>query len=111
MKRHTAISGAGRAGTTLLISLFHELDLDVGDINHNELSNLSYGDLELNICDENAPYKVKSPTLCGQIETIVNSSEVTLDLLIIPIRDRSEAAESRHRVTRLGNYYGGIWGS
>ena len=49
LKRHTAISGTGRAGTTFLISLFHELGLDVGNINPNELSTLSYGGLELNM--------------------------------------------------------------
>ena len=100
-----------RAGTTFLISIFHELALDVREINTNELSNLSNGDLELNIFDENAPNIVNSTALCGQIETVVNSSEVTLGLVIIPTRDLSEAAESRRRVTRLGNYYGGIWGS
>ncbi|QNJ00606.1 hypothetical protein SynA1562_01776 [Synechococcus sp. A15-62] len=42
---------------------------------------------------------------------MVNSSEVSLDLLIIPIRDLYEAAESRRRVTRLGNFYGGMWGN
>ena len=36
LKRHTAISGTGRAGTTFLISLFHELGLDVGNINPND---------------------------------------------------------------------------
>ena len=111
LKRHTAISGTGRAGTTFLISLFHELGLDVGDINPNKLSTLSYGGLELNIFDEDAPYIVKSPALCDQIEIIVGSKEVTLDLLIIPIRDLRDAAESRRRVTRLGHYYGGILGS
>ena len=110
MKSYIAISGTGRAGTTFLLNLFHELNLDVGDVHPSQLSSSSFGGLEHSFLDNNLPYIVKSPALCDHIDVIVNSSNISLDLLIIPIRDLHDAAESRRRVTRIGDFYGGVLG-
>ncbi|HXS69357.1 MAG TPA: hypothetical protein VN761_10970 [Candidatus Polarisedimenticolia bacterium] len=101
-RHHVIISGTGRTGTTFLVQLLTELGLETGFSNPNA-----------QICDERragmewrlrksatAPYIVKNPALCDQLEGILKNENVTIDHAIIPIRDLYSAAESRRVVAR-----------
>ena len=98
-KHHLIISGTGRAGTTFLVQLLTELGLDTGfshansDVNPN-----SNAGMEWNIKNPNAPYIVKSPALCGDLEELLEAGAIAVDCAIIPIRDLYASAESRRAV-------------
>lgn len=111
MRKHVAISGTGRAGTTFLVQLLTELGFDTG-FSADAVSSLpraSFGGLERDIRSPSAPYIVKSPWLCDYIDEVVGSSEIFLEHLIIPIRSLKDAADSRRRVSALGEAAGGMW--
>ena len=111
MRRHVAISGTGRAGTTFLVELLTELGLDTGfsgDLS-SRLPPTSFGGLEHDIRDSAAPYIVKSPWLCEYIDEAIDAEEIILEHIIIPIRSLEDAAESRRRVSALGGAVGGLW--
>jgi hypothetical protein len=103
-KHHLLISGTGRAGTTFLVQLLTEIGLDTGflSINENIHASCNAG-MEWNISDiyeGNAPYVVKGPELCEHISKILETPGVTIDCMIIPIRDLYDSAESRRKNLR-----------
>jgi len=111
MGRHVVISGTGRAGTTFLVQLLTELGFDTG-FSADDASSLpqsSFGGLEFDFRNPATPYIVKSLMLCEGMGKIVNSKEIVLDHLIVPMRDLHDAAESRRRVSALGEVAGGLW--
>ncbi|MGB0368463.1 MAG: hypothetical protein ACPGU4_03265 [Flavobacteriales bacterium] len=98
MRRHVAIAGTGRAGTSFLVQLLTKLGLDTGFSEEDvfkKLDPLGRAGLESNLREENAPYVVKSPNLSNYIHEILESSEIGLDLVIIPVRDILNAVQSR----------------
>jgi len=114
-KHHLIISGTGRAGTTFLVQLLTQLGLDTGfsDLTSGIYSNCNAG-MELDITHPVAPYVVKSPHLCGEIEGLLDKGDIVIDCAIIPIRDLYASAESRREVSRQWKNKetpipGGLW--
>ena len=100
-KHHLVISGTGRAGTTFLVQLLTELGLDTGFPHANSDINPSCNaGMEWNIKHPNAPYIVKNPALCRDLEEVLEARNVVVDCAIIPIRDLYASAESRRTVQR-----------
>jgi hypothetical protein len=100
-KHHLIISGTGRAGTTFLVQLLTELGLDTGFSSSNsDVNPNSNAGMEWNIRSANAPYVVKSPALCKDLEALLAAGDIVVDCAIIPIRDLYAAAESRRTVQR-----------
>lgn len=115
-RRHLVITGTGRAGTTFLVQLLGRLGLDIGftDPAHEIALHCNAG-LEWNLSDPNAPYVVKNPRLCDELDTALAAGGVAIDHVLIPIRDLHAAAESRRDVVRrVGaapgeRVIGGVW--
>ena len=115
-RHHVIISGTGRAGTTFLVQLLTALKLDTGYYNPtsfiapkrwNGRLNLKRkvdpkcnAGLELDIRQADAPYIIKSPFLCDDLDELVEGDEIVIDHTIIPMRDLYSAAESRRAVDR-----------
>ena len=102
--KQVVITGTGRAGTTLLMSIFTKLGMDTGfsqdSITAIE-STKSKGGLEQNITDSKN-HIIKSPHLYNQIYQLEN-----IDHVIIPMRNLENSAKSR---ARIGDSDGGFWG-
>ena len=100
-RHHIIISGTGRAGTTFLVQLFTALGLDTGfeDTASGVFTNCNAG-MELDICNPKAPYVIKGPHLCDELDSILESGDVVIDHAIVPMRDLFSAAESRRDVAR-----------
>jgi hypothetical protein len=121
MRRHCIISGTGRAGTTFLVHLLSELGLDTGydrgaiSESSGHVDAVAWAGLEHDLRDPNAPYVVKSPLICNYIHEIAERRDVRIDHAIIPVRDLSEAAESRLKVQasharwKPNSADGGLW--
>lgn len=115
-RSHILISGTGRAGTTFLVQLLKELGLDTGEGDYFE--NCCAG-LEHDLREENAPFIVKSPFLCNQLDNIITNFDVSIKHLIIPVRDLFSAAQSRRDVQMralqnnpiMRDVPGGLWGT
>lgn len=130
-KRHVVISGTGRAGTTFLVELLTNLGLDTG-YEKNQLERkkdwIGKAGLEHNLRNKNCPYIVKDPLFCDYAEQALNNKTIEIEYVIVPIRDLSDAAESRRHVTKSGlsklttinrvkhylglnkrNFKGGLW--
>jgi hypothetical protein len=116
-KHHIIISGTGRAGTTFLVQLLTELELDTGfpDTQSQIYSNCNAG-MELDIRQPNAPYIIKSPWLCDDLDEVLCGGDIVVDHAIIPVRDLYSAAQSRRYVASKADpnldsnsVPGGLW--
>jgi hypothetical protein len=116
-RNHVIISGTGRAGTTFLVQLLTRLGLDTGflDPRAGVFENCNAG-MELDIRSPDAPYIIKNPWLCDNLDEVLASGEIVIDHAFVPIRDLFEAAESRRDVERrsvplpeLEGIPGGLW--
>lgn len=106
------ITGTGRAGTTFLVRLLTELDLDTGFNRQNWRDNYDEhcsAGLEKDLSDPDAPYIVKNPALCKELGALLASQRLVVDHAFIPIRDLESAARSRMRVGGDGSVPGGLW--
>ena len=113
MRRHVVITGTGRSGTSFLVQLLTRLGLDTGfKVNEldSQLDPIGRAGLESNIRDESASYVVKSPNISNYIHEILLDPNIKLDLVIIPIRDIEEAAQSRVKVSRENLKQKGLFG-
>lgn len=101
IKHHLIISGTGRAGTTFLVQLLTALSLDTGftDIASAVSPNCNAG-MEWDIRRPEAPYIVKSPFLCDELDDLLEAKRIVIDHAVIPVRDLYSAAESRRDVAR-----------
>jgi hypothetical protein len=97
-RHHVVIAGTGRAGTSFLVKFLGSCGLDVGDTGV-WVDNARAG-LEHNLLDEDSPYVVKDPWLFNYLHE-VDMASVTVDALIVPIRDLFAAATSRVFQERL----------
>jgi hypothetical protein len=104
IRRHVIISGTGRTGTTFLVQLLTELGLDTGFSHpYAKFCEDRRAGMESELWkNPSAPYIVKSPGLCEDLDTILKNENVAIDHAIIPIRDLYSAAESRREVARKG---------
>ena len=96
------ITGTGRAGTTLLVQVLTDLGLDTGYTSEAEADARSHGGLEKDILAPDAPRIVKAPALSGQLGDLIASGSVTVEHVIVPIRELDIAAASRVRSARYG---------
>ncbi len=112
-KHHIIVTGVGRSGTTFLMQLFTQLNMDTG---FNDIYDSI--DLECNAGmegfvlneDEKVPYIIKSPFLCTKLESILQgNSKIVIDHAIIPIRDLHSASQSRIKIG--DGKQGGLFGT
>lgn len=92
-RAHAAIAGTGRAGTSFLVQFLAECGLDVGPTSEYAHKRARAG-LEHRLLHEDAPYVVKDPWLFMYCEK-VDLSVVSIDALVVPMRDLVTAATSR----------------
>jgi hypothetical protein len=128
LKRHVVITGTGRCGTTFLIELLTNLNLNTG-FSSTDLQRKNpeaRAGLESDIRKTGCPYIVKSPWFCDYADEVMDRKDVLIEHIFIPIRDLFCAAESRRYVTRLNysklsligrlkqrikpkSFHGGLW--
>jgi hypothetical protein len=102
------ITGTGRSGTTFLIRLFTFLGYDTGFTRDNYMHHIAPNCNSGMEYPYTAPYYIlKNPEFIANIETIINSNELNIKLIIIPIRNYSESANSRNNHGAL--VCGGLW--
>ena len=113
------ITGTGRNGTTFLVQLLTQLDLDTG-FSKSEIitNNKANAGLEVGIYDRwdksskswipNPQYIVKSPFILDKIDQAVGFDNVTIDHVYVPVRDIDSVVASR---VRVGEGPGGYWGA
>ena len=98
-KRHVIITGTGRAGTTFLVQLLTELNMDTGFTKDDmPISQKCNAGLEFSSIGGNLPYILKNPKFMWDLEPLLDKNpEVIIDHVFIPIRDIVEAVESRKK--------------
>ena len=113
-RHHCVITGTGRAGTTLLVSILTKLGFDTG-YRPDELlvDPVAHAGLEGDLRLGDAPYIVKSPWICTYATELMARSDIVIDCAFVPIRNLSETAESRRSVQRRRRtsepVLGGLW--
>jgi len=115
--RHIIITGIGRSGTTFLVKLFTELNMDTGfdPSNYPIFENCNAG-LEIPLKKANAPYIVKDPRLCDYLPEVIAMGKV-IEHAFIPVRKLEHAVQSRVSVQKHSLYLletrksipGGLW--
>ncbi len=100
-KHKIIITGTGRTGTTFLVQLLTSLGLDTGftKINEKMYDNCNAG-MESIITDPDAPYIVKNPFLCDELEDVMETGQYVIDHAFIPVRNLNDAAASRIAVSK-----------
>jgi hypothetical protein len=98
MKRHLIIGGTGRSGTSLLVKYLTECGLET-HISQNPNfwwdENAAAGLENLPLPEGDSPYVIKSPWLFECVDALVQRKDVTVDAVIMPVRNLVEAAASR----------------
>ncbi len=106
------ITGTGRAGTTFLMQLLTSIGLDTGFATSEEgiFDNCNAG-MEWRITEPNAPYIIKDPRLCDDLEWVMLTKKFVIDHAFVPIRHIKAATKSRIRVSAQGGLRakGGLW--
>ncbi len=124
---HILIGGTGRAGTTLLVQWFTALGFDTGFELEEALTRtdpISHGGLEHSLArtleaGTRLPYVAKSPWFGRKLRDYLDRDELKVKAAIVPMRDLTEAAESRRRVSQAaaeagldaGRHPGGLLGA
>lgn len=100
-RRHVIISGTGRAGTTFLVQLFTALGIDTGfSDTQSGIDPNSNAGMEIDISSPDAPYIVKAPALCLDLDDVLSRGQTEIVHALVPMRDVFSAAESRRDVMR-----------
>ncbi len=94
------IAGTGRAGTTLLMAVLSDLGCDTGIRPGVEVSG-KLGGLERNI-EKTAARIVKAPGLSTRLGPLLAEGRVSVEHVIIPVRNLDVAVASRVRVAKYG---------
>lgn len=105
---HILIGGTGRAGTTLLVQYFTALGFDTGftlDQARGKVDPISKAGLEHPVRrvlgkGQQMAYVAKSPGFGKNLVPFLESGELKIKHCIIPMRELSDAAESRRHVTK-----------
>ncbi|MDR6445017.1 hypothetical protein ACTJLC_25390 [Paraburkholderia sp. 22099] len=98
MSHHVIIAGTGRAGTSFLVQYLAACGLETHlaanpDDKLDENANAGLEDTP--IAGHALPYIVKSPWLFEVVDDLMARTDITLDAVIMPMRDIVEAATSR----------------
>lgn len=99
--KHLVIAGTGRAGTSFLVHFLDACGLDtaVGDSEWNERARAG-GERVLDP-DAELPYVVKDPWLWTYCQSL-DLDRLSIDALLVPMRDLADAAASRVLQERVG---------
>lgn len=103
-KPHVVVAGTGRAGTTALMRLFTELDLETGfsKTDYAKLIDpISLGGLEFDLENadyENLPRFIKSPYFYKYADKVLNDDNVFIEHILVPVRMLDQATKSRIRI-------------
>lgn len=108
-RHHAVIAGTGRSGTSFLVRLFDACGLETGLDVDAWYSRARAGHEYALDSSEPLPYVVKDPRLFTYCEDI-DLDSITIDALIIPIRDLMLAARSRVHQERLAVVDGPLGG-
>lgn len=114
-RNHVVITGVGRSGTTFLMQLLTHLGLPTGytrDMLDKHIDKNANAGLERNLRHPKVPYIVKDPIMCNYIEDIVDSKEIKLDHVYVPMRLLEDAAKSRVKISEKSGFKpakGGMW--
>ena len=98
---HLLIAGTGRSGTSFLVKYLDALGFPThfsrfGEhASWNEAANAGAENLPLPALDPDMPYIVKSPWASELIDQLIADPAITLDAVIIPLRDLASASASR----------------
>ncbi|WP_036025045.1 hypothetical protein [Paraburkholderia dilworthii] len=98
MSHHVIIAGTGRAGTSFLVQYLAACGLETHlaanpDDKLDENANAGLEDTP--IAGHALPYIVKSPWLFEVVDDLMARTDITIDAVIMPMRDIVEAATSR----------------
>jgi len=99
MRNHLLIAGTGRAGTSLLVRILDACGLETelsrrsGAVFWDE--NANAGIENVPIVGEDHPYVVKSPFSYQFMRELLARPDITLDNVLIPVRNIDEATASR----------------
>lgn len=94
---HLVIAGTGRAGTSFLVRWLGACGLDTG-FDDDSVNPLSRAGLERPLSDDpGLPYVVKDPWLHTYLERV---DPKLVEVLVVPVRDLTDAAASRVRLER-----------
>lgn len=100
-RSHIIITGTGRAGTTFLVQLLTNLELDTEFTRQNmALFENARAGLEHNLRNKNAPYIVNDPWFCDYAEEVLKRDDIQIDHVFVPMQDLHAAAESRRYVVK-----------
>lgn len=100
-RHHLLIAGTGRAGTSVLVRYLTGLGLETHLSRHGAASWYSkeaeagFEDILLSAVAPDSPYVVKSPWSYQFAQEMLDDPGITLDAVIVPVRDLVEAAASR----------------
>jgi hypothetical protein len=100
VRHHLLIAGTGRAGTSFLVRLLHEIGLDTHLGRRGEgafwddNANAGFEDHVLWKTGD-LPYVAKFPWLFETIDAVLADPDVVIDAVIVPVRDLDDAAASR----------------
>lgn len=113
-RHHLLIAGTGRAGTSFLVRWLAATGLQTHLATHetpdwHEEANAGLEDLELSSDWQAAPYVMKSPWFVEMIDDVLANPQITLDGVIIPVRDLTEAATSRVILERQAAHRSQRW--
>lgn len=98
MNHHLLIAGTGRAGTSFLVQYLTACGLETQltlhpDVKLDQHANAGLEDLPIR--GAHLPYVIKSPWLYEFVEDLVERDDITVDAVIMPMRDLVEASSSR----------------
>jgi hypothetical protein len=94
--RHAIISGTGRSGTSFLVRFLSECGVPAGDLESLGYCPEARAGFECNLLHAGDTYLVKDPWLSEYLDDI-DLGRITVDVLIMPVRDLRDAATSRVR--------------
>lgn len=106
---HAVVAGTGRSGTSFLVRLFDACGLETGLDANAWYSRARAGHEYALDSNEPLPYVVKDPRLFTYCED-VDLDSITIDALILPVRDLMLAARSRVHQERLAVLDGPLGG-
>jgi hypothetical protein len=99
------IAGTGRAGTTFLVAVLSDLGLDTGYPPGIGMDGHA-GGLEHGVKQGDTPRIVKAPGLSTRLGDLLDKGTISVEHVIIPMRDLDIAAASRVRVAGYGRRLG-----
>lgn len=93
--RHLLIAGTGRAGSSFLVKWLGEVGLSTGFESTGWFEDARAGFERRLSGDPDTPYVVKDPLMHEYLDEILQTEQMVIDALVIPVRNLHDAAASR----------------